>query len=119
MTGNVPFGLRGSLAVGVPGYYHGSMQKRSRRPHGIGSRKISVSVSADDFKILTKRANRLYRGNVSALVQDMIAVLKRELAADELLEMLGGDRVTESEIQSVRDDVSAAPVKRHKGRRAA
>jgi len=100
-------------------YYHGSMQKRSRRPHGIGSRKISVSVSAEDLKILSKRANRLYRGNVSALVHDMIVGLKREQAADELLEILGGERVTEREIQSVRDEVGAAPVKRRNGRRAA
>ena len=95
------------------------MQKRSRRPHGIGTRKISVSVSAEDLTILSKRANRLYRGNVSALIHDMIVALKREQAADELLEMLGGERVTERQIQALRDEVGAAPVKRRKGRRAA
>jgi hypothetical protein len=95
------------------------MQKRSRRAHGIKSRKISVSVSAEDLKILSTRANRLYRGNVSALVHDMVTALKREQAADELLETLGGERVTEHEIQAVRDEVASAPVRRRKRRKAA
>jgi hypothetical protein len=95
------------------------MQKRSRRPHGIRSRKISISVSEDDLKVLSRQADRLYRGNVSALVHDMIVALKRERAVDELLDFLGGDRVTEREVQAVRDEVAAAPVKRRKRRRAA
>jgi hypothetical protein len=65
------------------------------------------------------QADRLYRGNVSALVHDMVAALKREQAADELLEILGSERVTEREIQAVRDEVASATVKRRKRRRAA
>jgi hypothetical protein len=103
----------------VANYYPSSMQKRSRRPHGIRSRKISISVSEDDLKVLSRQADRLYRGNVSALVHDMIVALKRERAVDELLDFLGGDRVTEREVQAVRDEVAAAPVKRRKRRRAA
>lgn len=84
------------------------MQKRARRPHGIRSRKISVSVSEDDLRVLRARAKRLHRGNLSAVVHEMAAAVKREEAADELLKMLGGDRITEGELQAIRDEVAAA-----------
>jgi hypothetical protein len=76
-------------------------------------------VSEEDLKVLSRQADRLYRGNVSALVHDMVAALKRERAADDLLDFLGGEGVTEREVQAVRDEVAAAPVKRRKRRRAA
>lgn len=84
------------------------MEARGRRPHGIRSRKISVSVSEDDLRVLRARAKRLYRGNLSAVVHEMAAAVRREEAADELLKMLGGERVTEEEMQAIRDEVSAA-----------
>jgi hypothetical protein len=76
-------------------------------------------VSEEDLRVLSTQADRLYRGNVSALVHDMVAALKRERAADELLDLLGGDGVTEREVQAIREEVAAAPVKRRKRRRAA
>jgi hypothetical protein len=95
------------------------MQKRSRRAHGIQSRKISISVSEDDLRVLHARAKRVHAGNVSAVIHDMVATLRREEAIDELLEVLGGDRVSNEEIQAIRDEVAAtptreAPVKRRK-----
>jgi hypothetical protein len=93
------------------------MQKRARRPHGINSRKISVSVSEDDLKVLSARAKRLHRGNISATVHEMVATLKREEAADEVLGMLGGDQVTEEEMQAVRDEIATAGAARQKPRK--
>ena len=95
------------------------MQKRSRRPHGIRSRKISISVSTEDLKTLSLQAKRLHRGNVSALVHDMIAALKRGQAADDLLDLLGGEAISERDIQAVRDEVAAAPTKPRRRHRAA
>jgi hypothetical protein len=83
------------------------METRGRRPHGIRSRKISVSVSEDDLRVLRARAKRLYRGNLSAVVHEMAAAVRREEAADELLKMLGGDRITEEEMQAIRDEVGS------------
>ena len=94
------------------------MQQRRRRPHGIESRKISISVSKADLDVLSGRAKRVHGGNISAVVHEMIAALRREEAADDLLEMLGGERITDEEMQSVRDEVAAAlrrpPRKRRK-----
>ena len=95
------------------------MERRTRRPHGIRSRKISVSVSEEDLKVLTARAKRMHRGNLSAVVHDMVAALKREEALDELLGMLGGDRVTEEEMQKLRNEIAAAPPGPRKRRSAA
>lgn len=84
------------------------MQRRTRRPHGIQSRKISISVSQEDLATLSARAKRVHGGNVSAVVHELIAALRREEAADDLLGILGGDRITEKEMQAVRDEVAGA-----------
>jgi hypothetical protein len=76
-------------------------------------------VSAEDLKILSARAKRMHRGNLSAVVHEMVAALKREEALDELLETLGGDRVTEEEMQRLRNEIAAAPTGPRKRRSAA
>jgi hypothetical protein len=95
------------------------MEQRARRPHGIRSRKISVSVSEDDLKVLSARAKRMHRGNLSAVVHEMVATLKREEALDEVLEMLGGGKVTEVDLQELRKEIAAAPTGPRKRRPAA
>src|SRR5262249_28648485 len=82
------------------------MMKHGRRPNGIRSTKISISVSTDDLKVLTRHAKREYGGNVSAVVHQLIAGLKRREAMDRLLKELGGDRVTEEAMQAIRDEVA-------------
>ncbi len=57
------------------------MQPSSRRPHGIRSRKISVSVTAEDLRVLIARARRDYGNNVSAVIHDLVETLRREEAA--------------------------------------
>ncbi|MCL2723843.1 MAG: hypothetical protein FWD69_05340 [Polyangiaceae bacterium] len=81
-----------------------------RREHGIGSRKISISVSTDDLAIISARAKRLHRGNVSAVVHEMVATLKREEAAEEVLRMLEGERITDSEMQAIRRELATPKV---------
>lgn len=62
----------------------------------------------------------MHRGNLSAVVHDMVVALKREQALDELLGVLGGDRVTEGEKQKLREEIAAAkPGPRRKRRSAA
>ncbi|MBL8956089.1 MAG: hypothetical protein JNK82_35275 [Myxococcaceae bacterium] len=95
------------------------MQKRTRRPHGLKTKKVSISVSAEDLSVLTSRARRAHGGNVSAVVHEMVDAIRRLEAADALLEMLGGDRVTEGDMQSVRDEVAGARGKSRRGGRAA
>lgn len=107
------------LATGARKCYLGSMQKRTRRQHGIKSRKISVSVSATDLKVLNAHAKRAYGGNVSAVVHEMIATLKREAALAALLDSWGGTAPTDAELQELRDEMDAAPKGRRKRKRAA
>jgi hypothetical protein len=94
------------------------MKPRSRRPHGIASKKISISVSEDDLAVLVARAGRLHRGNVSAVVHEMVAALRRQDAQDELLAMLGGSRVSDAEVQALREEIAGLP-RRGKRRPAA
>jgi len=95
------------------------MQQRTRRPHGIASRKISVSVSEDDLEIISARAKRLHRGNVSAVVHEMVATLRREEAAEEVLQMVGGERITENEMQAIREELAAPKITKARRRRRA
>ena len=76
-------------------------------------------MSAEDLVALSARAKRLHRGNISAVVHEMIATLAREEAAAELLEMLGGERVTEAQMQRLRSEIVAAPLPRRKRNTAA
>lgn len=76
-------------------------------------------MSEEDLKVLSARAKRVHRGNLSAVVHEMVAALKREEALDELLGVLGGDRVTEEEMQKLRKEIAAAPTGPRKRRSAA
>ena len=84
------------------------MQKRTRRPHGIKTAKISISVSAEDLKVLQKEAKRSHEGNVSAVIHELLAALRRRAAAEHVSRKLGGDKVTEAEKQAIRDEIPAA-----------
>jgi len=94
------------------------MQKRSRRPHGSQTRKISVSVTKADLATLSSRARRVHRGNVSAVIHEMIVELARQEALDALVYELGGTRVTEGEVEAIRAEL-ATDKKRRNRRRAA
>ena len=95
------------------------MEKRSRRPHGLHTKKISVSISADDLKTLSARARRVHRGNLSAVVHEMVATLKREEALDSLFKELGADQVSEAAMDGARAELAAVPKVKRRRRRAA
>ncbi len=52
--------------------------------------KISVSLNREDLKIIRKRAKRLYRGNVSAVIAEIIARARQQEGLADLLDWLGG-----------------------------
>ena len=84
------------------------MEKRSRRAQGIGTKKISVSVTAEDLKVLVARAKSTHRGNVSAVLHEMVEVLRRQQALDRLLARLGGNDVTDGQLDSLRNEILGA-----------
>jgi hypothetical protein len=75
-------------------------------------------VSEADLRVLSARAKRVHRGNLSAVVHELVLALKRQEAADQLLEMLGGDSVTEREMQAMREEISSAGRRRKRGNAA-
>lgn len=95
------------------------MQKKTRRPHGIGTRKISVSITEADLRVVTAQAKRLYRGNVSAVLHDMVETLRRQRALDELIESFGSAPATEAELEALRAEIAAGAPKRDRRRRPA
>ena len=96
-----------------------SSSEEESRAHGIKSRKISISVSEEDLAVLTQRAARAHGGNVSAVVHELVVALKRNEAADQLLDLLDGDRVTEREMQAIRDEIAGPRARPRKRRTAA
>lgn len=87
---------------------------RGRRPQGLKGRKLSVFVSAADAATLSSQAKRTHRGNVSAVIADLIAALRRQQAADGVLRELGGDRVTEEDVAAIRREVATAGRRRRR-----
>ncbi len=94
------------------------MQGRTRRPHGIKTRKVSISVSEEDFGILTARAERLHGGNLSAVVHEMAEIAKRDDAIDRFLAMSPEVVVTDEEVQAVLDELALPPVRAGRRKRA-
>lgn len=94
------------------------MQKRARRPHGIKSRKISVSLSEADLELVVAFAEQRHRGNVSAAFHDMVDTLRRQQALDHLIESFGGAPATKAELDALRAEIAAAPLPRRRRRAA-
>ena len=72
-----------------------------RRARGIQTRKISVSVSKEDLTKLTRRAKRLYGGNISALIHEMAEQAEKQEAIDRLWESLGKPTVSDEERSAI------------------
>lgn len=58
--------------------------------------KVSVTVTADDLKLLRARAKRLYRGNLSAAVADGVSRLREEEATHRLLQRLAAPPLSDA-----------------------
>lgn len=63
--------------------------------------KVSVTVSAEDLKLLRARAKRLYRGNLSAAVADGVSRLREEEATHRLLERLDAPALTDARYEEL------------------
>ena len=63
--------------------------------------KVSVTVTADDLKLLRARAKRLYRGNLSAAVADGVSRLREEEATHRLLHRLGAPPLSDARYAAI------------------
>lgn len=55
-----------------------------------GTTHLSISLPADEAKILRRRAKRVYGGNVSRVVSDAIRYIAYEEGRDALIASFGG-----------------------------
>ena len=55
-----------------------------------GTTNLSISLPAEEVKILRRRAKRIYDGNVSRVVSDAIRYIAYEEGRDALIASFGG-----------------------------
>ena len=65
--------------------YDVSMRKRPG-----GTTHLSISLPAEEAKLLKRRAKRIYAGNVSRVVSDAIRYIAYEEGRDALIASFGG-----------------------------
>jgi hypothetical protein len=64
--------------------------------------KVSISVRKDDLAVLRRRAKKLYKGNLSAIMAEAAAAARRKEAQEELLEWIGPIDMTSEEKEAIR-----------------
>ena len=70
-----------------------------------GTTHLSISLPAEEAKILRRRAKRVYGGNVSRVVSDAIRYIAYEEGRDALIASFGGKgRPTQEEAQRLDED---------------
>ncbi len=72
------------------------------------TKKVTISVEAEELGWLEKRAKRLHAGNVSAAFSDGLKALRRREALEAFLRMSKAPRLTP-------DEVAAVMVEIHRG----
>ncbi len=82
------------------------------------TRKVSLSIHEDDWRTLNARAKRLYKGNLSATVSDLIAMLKREEAWAKAVAWYGKPLdMTDAEREAIeRELLGVSPAAPRRGR---
>lgn len=63
--------------------------------------KVSVTVTAEDLKLLRARAKRLHGGNLSAAVADGVSRLREEEATHRLLERLDAAPLSDARYEEI------------------
>jgi hypothetical protein len=63
--------------------------------------KLSISLNKSDADVLRKRAKRLYKGNLSAVIVEFAADARRLEAMVSLLGALGGPSMSDAERQAL------------------
>jgi hypothetical protein len=63
--------------------------------------KVSVTVTAEDLKLLRARAKRLHGGNLSAAVADGVSRLREEEATHRLLQRLDAPPLSDARYEEI------------------
>lgn len=67
------------------------------------TQKVSVSITHADLRVLRRRARRLYRGNLSAVIAEAASRMREEEGREALLDWLGdAGAATPEEFAAVR-----------------
>jgi hypothetical protein len=59
------------------------------RKRASGTKRLSISLPAEQIEILERRAKRLYGGNVSQVISEAIRYVAYEEGSDALIESFG------------------------------
>ena len=94
--------------------YLGSIMKHGEARAGQ-TEKVSVSIDRGDLVLLRKRARRLHRGNLSAVIAEGVRRVREEEGRDALVRWLGdaGD-APEPERAAMRDEWRTPPPSRRR-----
>ena len=95
------------------------MALRRSRGRAGNTEKVSVSLDRSDLAMLRKRARRLYKGNLSAVIAEGVQRVREEEGRQALLAWLGDAAdATPAELQAIRDEwpphLRRPPVSRRK-----
>ena len=81
-----------------------------KRPNGTAH--LSISLPAEQAKLLKRRANRIYGGNVSRVVSDAVRYIAYEEARDDLIASFGDEgKPTSAEAKRLDEDWGLAAKK--------
>jgi len=81
------------------------------------TRKVTISLDADELAWLEQRAKRLHAGNVSAAFVDGVHALKRREALQDFLRMSKAPRLSPEEVAAVMAEIRSGEIDAPKARR--
>ena len=96
------------------------MARAARTARAGNTDKVSVSIDRADLRFLRKRAERLYAGNLSAVIAEGVRRIREEEGREALVEWLGSAAdMTEAEASTIRSEWQRSPKKARRRGRAA
>jgi hypothetical protein len=80
-----------------------------------GTKRLSISLPAEDVKVLERRAKRLYDGNVSRVISEAIRYIAYEEGRDALIESFGDiGKLTPARAAEIDAQLGFLPMKKQK-----
>ena len=64
--------------------------------------RVSISIRKDDLAVLRRRAKKLYKGKLSAIMAEAAAAARRKEAQEEMLAWIGPIAMTSEEKEALR-----------------
>lgn len=64
--------------------------------------KVSISIRKDDLAVLRRRARKLHKGNLSAIMAEAAASARRKEAQEEVLAWIGPLDMTDEQREALR-----------------